>query len=121
LDSSSSVLGGDREARILNEKAGAYAMICDWVKPVAVKRRAESKSADPGDCIIGNRREPLFAAPGHTDRIPLLAGAPALADAGPAIDPSRLIDPLPAVGAGPGFGPGIGALADGGPGSGPPG
>ena len=36
LDSSSSVLGGDREARILREKAGAYSMICDWVKPVSV-------------------------------------------------------------------------------------
>lgn len=110
LDSSSTVLGGDREARILKEKAGAYAMLCDWVKPVAVKRRAEGKSAKPGDCVIGNRREPLFAAPGHDQRIPLLAGAPLLADAGPAIDPSQLIDPLPAVGA-----PGPMALAGVGP------
>lgn len=121
LDASSTVLGGDREARILSEKAGAYAMLCDWVAPIAVKRRAEGKSANPGDCIISNRREPLFAAPGHAERIPLLAGAPALADAGPAIDPSKLIDPLPAVGAGPDFGPGVGALADTGPGSGMPG
>jgi hypothetical protein len=103
LDSSSTVLGGDREARILREKAGAYAMLCDWVQPVSVQRRAEGKSARPGDCIIAHPREALFAAPGHTDRIPLLGGAPSLADAGPAIDPAGLIDPLPPVGAaGPG-------------------
>lgn len=117
LDSSSTVLGGDREARILREKAGAYAMLCDWVQPVAVTRRAEGTSAKPGDCVIANPREAMFAAPGHTDRIPLLGGAPSLADAGPAIDPAGLIDPLPPVGAaGPGaFGPG--SL----PGSGAPG
>jgi hypothetical protein len=117
LDSSSTVLGGDREARILREKAGAYAMLCDWVQPVSVTRRAEGKSARPGDCIIAHPREAMFAAPGHTDRIPLLGGAPSLADAGPAIDPAGLIDPLPPVGAaGPGaFGPG------GLPGSGAPG
>lgn len=121
LDSSSTVLGGDREARILREKSGAYAMLCDWVQPIAVTRRAEGKGAKPGDCIIAHPREAMFAAPGHDQRIPLLAGAPALADAGPAIDPSSLIDPLPPVGAaGPGD-PGVGALANGGPGSGPPG
>lgn len=120
LDSSSTVLGGDREARILREKAGAYAMICDWVKPVAVKRRAEGKAADPGDCIIANPREPMFAAPGHDDRIPLLAGGPLLADAGPGIDPSSFINPLPPVGA-PGPGPLASNLVPGaGPGSGPP-
>ena len=121
LDSSSTVLGGDREARILREKAGAYAMLCDWVKPVAVTRRAEGKNAKPGDCIIAHPREPMFAARGHDKRIPLLAGAPALADAGPAIDPASLIDPLPPVGAsGPG-GPGVGAANAVGPGSGSPG
>jgi hypothetical protein len=118
LDSSSTVLGGDREARILKEKAGAYSMICDWVKPVSVVRRAEGKGAKPGDCVIANRREPMFAAPGHDQRIPLLGGAPALADAGPAIDPSKIINPLPPVGAGgpPGA---IGLPL--GPGNGPPG
>jgi len=100
LDSSSSVLGGDREARILREKAGAYSMICDWVKPVSVKRRAEGKTAMPGDCVIANAREPMFASPGHDQRIPLLAGGPLLADAGPAIDPASMINPLPPVGAG---------------------
>ena len=121
LDSSSTVLGGDREARILREKAGAYSMICDWVKPVAVTRRAEGKSARPGDCVIANPREAMFAAPGHDERIPLLGGAPAFADAGPAIDPSSLIDPLPPVGAaGPGA-MGLGAIPNGGPGTGPPG
>lgn len=121
LDSSSVVLGGDREARILKEKAGAYAMICDWVKPVAVKRRAEGANAKPGDCVIANAREPMFAAPGHSERIPLLAGGPVLADAGPAIDPAKLIDPLPPVGA-----PGpnnltVGSNAATGPGTGPAG
>lgn len=117
LDSSSTVLGGDREARILREKAGAYAMLCDWVQPVSVTRRAEGKSARPGDCIIAHPREAMFAAPGHTDRIPLLGGAPSLADAGPAIDPAGLINPLPPVGA-----PGPGAFGPGGlPGSGAPG
>lgn len=116
LDSSSTALGGDREARILREKAGAYAMLCDWVKPIAVTRRADGKSARPGDCIIAHPREPLFASPGHDERIPLLAGAPALADAGPAIDPASLIDPLPPVGA---AGPGPLALAGDGAGGGP--
>lgn len=121
LDSSSTVLGGDREARILREKAGAYSMICDWVQPVAVTRRAEGKSARPGDCVIANPREAMFAAPGHDERIPLLGGAPAFADAGPAIDPASLIDPLPPVGAaGPGTA-GLGGVAGGGPGAGPPG
>ncbi len=121
LDSSSTVLGGDREARILREKAGAYSMICDWVKPVSVTRRAEGKSARPGDCVIANPREAMFAAPGHDERIPLLGGAASLADAGPAIDPSSLIDPLPPVGAaGPGA-MGLGGVPGGGPGSGPPG
>ena len=121
LDSSSTVLGGDREARILREKAGAYSMICDWVKPVAVTRRAEGKSARPGDCVIANPREAMFAAPGHDERIPLLGGAPSLADAGPAIDPASLIDPLPPVGAaGPGA-MGLGGIPSGGPGTGPPG
>jgi hypothetical protein len=121
LDASSTVLGGDREARILREKAGAYAMLCDWAKPVAVARRAQGATAGPGDCVIAHPREAMFAAPGHKDRIPLLAGAPALADAGPAIDPASLIDPLPPVGAaGPG-GAGVGATNNGGPGNGPPG
>lgn len=121
LDASSVVLGGDREARILREKAGAYAMLCDWAKPVEVARRAQGATAGPGDCIIAHPREAMFAAPGHSDRIPLLAGAPLLADAGPAIDPSSLINPLPPVGApGPG-GPAVDALRDGGDGSGPPG
>jgi hypothetical protein len=122
LDSSSTALGGDREARILREKAGAYAMLCDWVKPIAVTRRAEGKSARPGDCIIAHPREPLFASPGHDERIPLLAGAPALADAGPAIDPASLIEPLPPVGApGPGSLASASAGAGGGPGLGAPG
>jgi len=115
LDSTSTVLGGDREARVLREKAGAYSMICDWVKPVSVTRRAEGKTARPGDCVIANAREPLFAAPGHDQRIPLLAGAPSLADAGPAIDPASLLNPLPPVGAGgPGalaFGPDVPGVA----------
>ncbi len=121
LDASSVVLGGDREARIMREKAGAYAMLCDWAKPVEVARRAQGATAGPGDCIIAHPREAMFAAPGHTDRIPLLAGAPLLADAGPAIDPASLIDPLPPVGAaGPG-GQTVGATNSGGPGTGPPG
>jgi hypothetical protein len=121
LDSSSTVLGGDREGRILREKAGAYSMICDWVKPVSVVRRAEGASARPGDCVIANPREAMFAAPGHDQRIPLLGGAASLADAGPAINPANLIDPLPPVGAaGPGA-MGLGGIPSGGPGTGPPG
>lgn len=122
LDASSTVLGGDREARILREKAGAYAMLCDWAKPVSVARRAQGATANVGDCIIAHPREAMFAAPGHDDRIPLLVGAPALADAGPAIDPASLIDPLPPVGAaGPG-GPALGMFpGSDDPGAGPPG
>ena len=114
LDTSTEVVGGDLEARILREKAGPYAMICDWEKPLSVVRGDQERGSAPGDCIIANPREPLFAAPGHSDRIPILENAPALASAGPAIDPASLIDPpaaLPAVAAG---GPG-GPMSLGGP------
>lgn len=92
LDSETRFTGGDREARILKEKTGPYAVMCDWAKPMTVVRGDQTRSAGPGGCVVGNNREPLFAAPAHGERIPLLAGAPAVAAAGPSIEPSSLLD-----------------------------
>lgn len=106
LDSETRMIGGDREARILKEKTGPYAVMCDWEKPMTVARGPQSVNSPAGGCVVGNNREPLFASPGHEDRIPLLAGAPPVAAAGPPIDPAALLnDPtaLPPVAApGPG-------------------
>ncbi len=130
LDATTRVAGGDSEARILREKTGPYAILCDWEEPISVARAAsggagegaggraagERRSTDAaGNCIVANQRESLFEAPAHANRISLLEGAPSLADAGPAIDVAQLIggpgDLLPSVASGGGFGGGGGGLA----------
>ena len=121
LDTETQIRGGDREARILTEKTGPYAVLCDWDSPMTAARGGQSATSGPGGCVVGNGREPLFAAPAHSDRIPLLDGAPNIAAAGPPIDPQNLLDdpgnPLPPVSSG---GPGGGGPGGGGPGGGNP-
>lgn len=71
-DASSAIAGGDSEVYILNEKAGRYAMFCDWKGPVQVTRDPKSLRADPGNCVLSKPHEPLYAAKGHDHQIPLL-------------------------------------------------
>ncbi len=68
----SAVDGGDAEVYVLNEKAGRYAMFCNWTGPVHVTRDPKSLSADPGNCVLAKPHEPLYAAKGHDHQIPLL-------------------------------------------------
>jgi hypothetical protein len=69
---SAAIAGGDSEVYILNEKAGRYAMFCDWTGPVQVTRNPKSLSADPHHCILAKPHEDLYAAQGHDHQIPLL-------------------------------------------------
>jgi hypothetical protein len=71
-DASDAIAGGDSEVYVLNEKAGRYAMFCDWTGPVQVTRDPKSLNADPGNCVLAKPHEPLYAAKGHDHQIPLL-------------------------------------------------
>jgi hypothetical protein len=68
----SKVAGGDSEVYVLNEKAGRYAMFCNWTGPVSVSRDPKSLSVDPGNCVLAKPHEPLYSARGHDHQIPLL-------------------------------------------------
>jgi hypothetical protein len=67
------VKGNDAEAYIFSEKVGPYAMMCEWDDPLPVTRGKESKTANPGECVIAKPKEPLYTANGHDQRIPALA------------------------------------------------
>jgi len=62
--------GGDSEAYLLSEKAGGYAMFCEWDSPLAVQRGPESRTASPNQCVIAKPQEPLYVADAHQDRMP---------------------------------------------------
>lgn len=64
------VQGGDSEAYLLAEKAGGYAMFCEWDAPLAVERGPESRTAAPTQCVIAKPEEPLYVANAHEDRMP---------------------------------------------------
>ncbi|HTO06159.1 MAG TPA: hypothetical protein VMR86_03805 [Myxococcota bacterium] len=68
----SAVAGGDSEVYVLNEKAGRYAMFCNWTGPVQVTRDPSSLSVDPGHCVLSKPHEALYGAQGHEHQIPLL-------------------------------------------------
>jgi len=70
--------GGDTEAYVLDEKAGRYAMLCDWSAPLRVRRGGEVITSTPPDCIVAKPDEALYAAPGHGDRlaVPAVASGP---------------------------------------------
>ena len=73
LDADARVKGNDAEAYIFSEKVGPYAMMCEWDDPLPVSRGSESKTADPGECVIAKPKEPLYTANAHDQRIPALA------------------------------------------------
>jgi hypothetical protein len=73
LDADARVKGNDAEAYIFSEKVGPYAMMCEWDDPLPVSRGSESKTANPGECVIAKPKEPLYTANAHDPRIPALA------------------------------------------------
>ena len=64
------VAGGDSEAYLLAEKAGGYAMFCEWDAPLAVERGNESRTASPEQCVIAKPDEKLYVANAHQERMP---------------------------------------------------
>jgi len=94
--------GGDTEAYVLDEKAGRYAMLCDWSAPLRVRRGGEVITSAPPDCIVAKPDEALYAAPGHGDRLAM----PAVAS-GPLYGPISELFPPPVAAPPPpgGFGP----------------
>lgn len=69
LGASARVLGNDAEAYVFTEKAGAYAMLCEWDVPLDVARGAESARVEPGRCVVAKAHEPLYLAEGHSERL----------------------------------------------------
>lgn len=63
--------GNDTEAHRISEKAGLYAMVCEWDQPLSVARGQEALGIEPGDCVVAKARERLYRAPAHTQRIGL--------------------------------------------------
>ena len=72
VDATAAVAGGDAEFYILNEKAGRYAMFCEWAGPLAVSRDPKTLTAGPNQCVLAKPHEPLYGAKGHDHQIPLL-------------------------------------------------
>jgi len=74
---STSSAGGDTEGYVLAEKAGAYSMLCEWGRPLDVKRigKTEGLVAQPGQCAVAKPHEPLYAANAQAQRIPLAGDA----------------------------------------------
>lgn len=103
LDSHAQILGNDLEAYILDEKAGGFAMLCEWDAPLPVARGPEARTAEPGECVIAKPREPLYVAQAHDERLgspnedlcplgPMIGAldlhlSPADVAAGPPLDP----------------------------------
>ena len=69
LDARAKVLGNDAEAYVFAEKTGRFAMLCEWDAPLAVDRADESTLAQPGQCVIAKRSEPLYLADAHDERL----------------------------------------------------
>lgn len=101
VDATAAIAGGDSEFYILSEKAGRYAMFCEWSGPLAVTRVPKSVTAGPNECVLAKPHEPLYGAKGHDHRIPLLPLPDDAAFADPASDHFDTTD----VAAGP---PGLG-------------
>lgn len=96
------VVGNDAEGHVLAEKSGSYAMLCEWDEPLEVARGGQTATAAPGECVVAKRNEPLYAAPGHAQRIPALTDT---CTPGLPISPLAHLDPLPPVAGGPPEGP----------------
>jgi hypothetical protein len=82
--------GGDTEVYVLDEKAGRYAMLCEWGEPLEVARPDAPDAtlhAAPGECAVAKADEPIYKARAHDDRIPLALAGPDAASPGPLHDP----------------------------------
>jgi hypothetical protein len=90
------IVGNDAEGYVLAEKAGQFAMLCEWDEPLQVSRGPQTATADPGECVVAKRDEPLYMAPGHAERIAALTDS-----CNPDFAISPPLDPLPIVAAGP--------------------
>jgi hypothetical protein len=73
LDATARIASTDTEAYLFAEKAGGYAMLCEWDAPLAVNRGEERAVASPGNCVISKKTEPLYTSRAHLHRIPALA------------------------------------------------
>ena len=102
LGADAAVVGNDAEGHVLSEKAGAYALLCEWDEPLTVARGPQSAVAGPGECVVAKPSEPLYTAPGHPGRIPALKDT---CDPPLAISPLGHLDPLPPIAGGPPTGP----------------
>jgi hypothetical protein len=69
LDARAKLLGNDAEVYVFAEKTGRYAMLCEGDAPLAVDRGDESAVGQPGKCVIAKRREPLYLADAHDERL----------------------------------------------------
>lgn len=127
VDATAAIAGGDSEFYILDEKAGRYAMFCEWSGPLAVTRDPKSVTAGPNQCVLAKPHEPLYSAQGHEHQIPLLplpddaafadpasdhfdttdvaAGPPGLGFGDPIFPPERQRDPCDIPGSGCAIGP----------------
>ena len=56
--------GSDVEAHALSEKAGAYAILCDWDQSAVAARGSQALNIPAGGCVISNPRENMYAARG---------------------------------------------------------
>lgn len=72
VDATATIAGGDSEVYVLKEKAGRYAMFCEWSGPLAVARDPKALTIGPNQCALARPREPLYSANGHDHQIPLL-------------------------------------------------
>jgi hypothetical protein len=66
------VTGGDTEVYVLQEKAGRYAMFCDWDRPLQIARHSHQLGIGPGDCALVKPGEAPYVARGHDHQIPLM-------------------------------------------------
>ncbi len=128
VDTTATIAGGDSEFYILKEKAGRYAMFCEWTGPLAVARDPKALTIGPNQCALAKPHEPLYSANGHDHQIPLLplpadaafndaasnhfdttdvaAGPPGLGFGEPLFSPDMQRDPCDVPGSGCALGPG---------------
>jgi hypothetical protein len=105
LDARAEFAGTDVEGYLFAEKVGPYAMLCEWDEPLAVARGDEREVAEPGNCVIAKKTEPIYVAQAHDERIPVLADQLCEIDPGAlaalAGDPTRHLTPADVAAPGP--------------------
>ena len=57
--------GSDVEAHALSEKAGAYAILCDWDQSAVAARGGQTLGIPAGGCVISNPRENMYTSRGN--------------------------------------------------------